>query len=66
MPAGDPPLTLRDLDAISAERVRSSAPRAFPHLGQDGDNHSARLAPALPAPLLGPHPAHRHKRAITR
>ena len=36
MPPGDPPLTLRDLNAISAERVRSVAPRAFSNLAGVG------------------------------
>ena len=36
MPAGDPPLTLRDLDALSAARVRGAAPRAFPALARAG------------------------------
>ena len=36
MPAGDPPLTLRDLHGLSAKRVRSAAPRAFPALARMG------------------------------
>ena len=36
MPAGDPPLTLRDLDAISTERVRRAAPRACSKLAEMG------------------------------
>lgn len=36
MPVGDPPLTLRDLDALSAERVRNAASKAFPALARAG------------------------------
>lgn len=36
MPAGDPPLTLQDLHNLGAERLRNSAPSAFPGLAKAG------------------------------
>lgn len=38
MPAGDPPLTLRDLDNLSVSRVRNAEPKAFPALARTGIN----------------------------